>query len=94
MTDAEISNMTIGEVELLASRLRVALQTLQDARAVLSGGAATELPAVRVPSTASRAHAMLSPLEQAQRDALLAANRAQRDAEVLPEDVKRLEGIS
>ena len=79
MTADEIDRLTIAEVRAIADRAHEALARLREVQSLL-GGAAANQPTTEAPSVAvvppARRRPELTPAEQAQRDALLAQNRA------------------
>lgn len=87
MTADEIDRLTIAEVRAIAERASEALAKLQEVQALLGG--AGSVTAVTPSPRHVAAPPQLRPDEMARREALLAQNRA----DVLPDDIKRAEGI-
>lgn len=86
MSDHE--NLTLGDIERIAARLEAACRTFQEAKALLGGGVPVG-PGAQAAPIASGPNRTLTAYEIAQRESLLARNR-----EALPDDVKRLEGLT
>jgi hypothetical protein len=90
MTDDEIDRLTIAEVRAINARAEAALRTLRELG--LMGGAAgnpqpAEAPSVPAAPPARRPRPEMPADMRAQREALLAQNRA----DVLPPEIKALE---
>lgn len=85
----DIGSMTLDEMEALAKRLELAARVVREARMELLGGVVAAQPAQQSVTQAAAPPAQLLPHEVAQREMLL-----QRNREVLPDEIKRAEGIS
>lgn len=86
----DVDKLTLAEIEAIAERLDAAVRTFREAREMLGG--AVVGPSVSSPPLARAGHAppLLTPEEQAHKEALLRRNRS----EDLPADIRRAEGLS
>ncbi len=88
MSDAEMNQMTLAELEALAARFGAAVATIRQAQALLGGPVAAESGAIAFTSrTPGPPPPQLNAAEVAERERLM----RQFKHDGLPDDIKRLE---